>query len=197
MVFALTTSPLAAQNPAMTPAPLAQWPGAEIVDGVAFQGDGSVSVTEGAGGLPIISFWRPILFKEETEKPVAGRMDCKLVATEEPFNARAFDPDALYAAVKETRKEQGFIDFDRLRDVGEHVKQLDVVSRRKDRRAQFVLSYILVRDGERLINIRRNCTFVYRTGVSRPDVIPYLYRYTRVSFAFEPGDGSQPESGEG
>ena len=36
--------PTLAQNPAMTPRPLAEWPGAEIAEGVAFQGDGSVTL---------------------------------------------------------------------------------------------------------------------------------------------------------
>jgi len=181
---------LAAQNPAMTPPPLGEWPGAEIVEGVAFQGDGSVTVSQGEGGIPVISFWRPILFREETRKPIAARMDCKVVASDGLYSADAFDPDALHEAIAETREEQGFEEIARLRDFAQHVKQLDVVSRRNDRRERHVLSYILVRDGARLVDIRRNCTFIYRGGISRPDVIPYVYRYTKVSFAFEPGDGS-------
>ena len=189
-VGTLYAAPLAAQNPAMTPPPLEQWPGAEIVEGVAFQGDGSVSLERGAGGLPIIAFWRPVLFKEDTDKPVAGRMDCKVVATDQPFSEADFDPDARHAAIADARERQGFKDDDRLRDMGEHVRQLDVVGRRRDQRQQYVLSYILVRDGDRLIDVRRNCTFIYGTAVSRPDVLPYVYRYTKISYAFEPGDGA-------
>ena len=76
----LLTTPLAAQNPAMTPPPLAEWPGAEIVEGVAFQGNGSVKLELGAGGLPIIAFWRPVLFKDETKKPVDVCMYLKVVS---------------------------------------------------------------------------------------------------------------------
>ena len=179
-----------AQNTAMTPPPSATWPGAEIVEGVAFQGDGSVTLERGAGGLPIIAFWRPILFKEETRKPIAGRMDCKIVATDQVFAEDDFDPDARHASIAETRKAQGFIDMDRLRDIGDDVRQLDVVGRRGNPLQYYVLSYILVRDGARLIDIRRNCTFLHGEGVSRPDVLPYVYRYTKISYAFEPGDGS-------
>lgn len=196
--FALTLSiavafanPLTAQNPAMTPPPLAEWPGAEIVEGVAFQGDGSVTLSRGAGGLPVLSFWRPILFKENSKKPVAGRMDCKIVATEGPFDEAAFDPDARHASVAEAREQQGFMDMDRLRDIGDNVRQLDVVGRRGQPLQYYVLSYILVRDGERMIDIRRNCTFLHGSGVSRPDVLPYVYRYTKISYAFEPNDGSE------
>lgn len=187
---ALLAAPLAAQNPAMTPPPLEQWPGAEIVEGVAFQGDGSVSLERGAGGLPIITFWRPILFKENTDKPVAGRMDCKIVGVDGPFSEEDFDPEARHASIAQTRAEQGFKDMDSLRDFQDHTKRLDVVGRRSNPRQHYVLSYILARDGDRLVDIRRNCTFVYGKGVSRPDTRPYVYRYTKISYAFEPGDGT-------
>jgi hypothetical protein len=190
----LIASPAAApangQNPAMTPPPSATWPGAEIVEGVAFQGDGSVKLERGAGGLPVLSYWRPILFREDTDRPVAGRMDCKVVGLEESFSKDAFDPDARHASVAETRERQGFKDMDRLRDIGDAVRQLDVVGRRANPRSHYVLSYILVRDGDRLVDIRRNCTFVYGDGVSQPDVLPYVYRYTKISYAFEPGEGA-------
>ena len=190
VLAAIFTAPLVAQNPAMTPPPLAEWPGAEIVEGVAFQGNGSVKLELGAGGLPVIAFWRPVLFKEETKKPVAGRMDCKVVATEQPFDEDDFDPDARHASIATARERQGFKDMDRLRDIGDDIRQLDVVGRRANPRQHYVLSYILVRDGQRMIDIRRNCTFIYGTAISRPDVLPYVYRYTHISYAFEPGAGA-------
>lgn len=187
---AVAVTPLAAQNPAMTPPPLAEWPGVEIVRGVAFQGDGSLTVSEGSGGVPVLSFWRPVLFREETDKPVAGRMDCKVAASDAPFSEDAFDPDALHAASVTARKAQGFKDMDLLRETTDNSRQLDVVGRRADPRQHYVLSYILVRDGNRMINIRRNCTFIYGNGVSKPDVLPYVARYTRFTFAFEPSAGA-------
>ncbi|MEM8725987.1 MAG: carbamoyl-phosphate synthase large subunit [Pseudomonadota bacterium] len=193
VLLALVISPLAAQNPAqidpMQPKPLDQWPGAEIVEGVAFQGDGSVTLEQGAGGLPVLVFWRPILFKENSRKPVAGRMDCRVVASDGLYSEAEFDPDAKHAAVAETRERQGYVDMKRLRDMSDTVKQLDVVGRRANPRSHYVLSYIMVRDGERLIDIRRNCTFVNRAGVSRPDVLPYVHRYTKLSYVFEPNTG--------
>lgn len=179
----------AAQNPAMTPPPLAEWPGVEIVEGVAFQGDGSLTIEQGASGLPVVAFWRPILFREETDRPVAGRMDCRVVAAETVYSEAAFDPDALHDAVAEAREAQGFRDQDRLRDISETMRQLDVVGRRPSAREHFVLSYILVRDGNRLIDIRRNCTFIYGRSIASVDALPYVYRYTKVSFAFEPNTG--------
>jgi len=174
----------------MVPPPLAEWPGAEIVDGVAFQGAGSISLERGAAGLPIIAFWRPVLFKEDSKKPIAGRMDCKVVATDQAFIETDFDPDTRHASIATARSRQGFIDMDRLRDIGDDVRQLDVVGRRANPRQHYVLSYILVRDGDRMIDIRRNCTFIYGKGVSRPDVLPYVYRYTKISYAFTPGVAS-------
>lgn len=192
-VAVLFTAPIAAQNPAMTPSPSTEWPGAEIVSGVAFQGDGSVTLEAGESGLPVLSFWRPVLFKGDTKRPVAGRMDCRVVAADGFYSDAAFDADARHDAVAEARRAQGFIDRDRLRDYSDTVKQLDVVGQRlraEDRPSQvFVLTYLLIRDGERLIDIRRNCTFVYGKGASRPDVLPYVYRYTKFAYAFEPNTG--------
>lgn len=182
-------SPLLA-NPAMTPPPSSTWPGAEIVEGVAFQGDGSVRIEAGSGGLPVLSYWRPILFREDTDGPVAGRMDCKVVGLEGPFSETDFDPAARHDAVAEARERQGFKDMDRLSETGDAIRQLDVVGRRANPRSHYVLSYILVRDGDRLVDIRRNCTFVYGKAISRPDVHPYVARYTKLTYAFEPGDGA-------
>jgi hypothetical protein len=180
-----------AQNPAMTPPRADQWPGAEIASGVAFQGDGSVTHEAGSGGVPVLAFWRPILFREESRRPIAGRMDCRIVASDGRFSDGAFDPDTLHDATKDTRERQGFKDEDVLRDMGDNVRQIDVVGRRNAPHQHYVLSYILVRDGERLIDIRRNCTFLHGEGISRVDILPYVYRYTRLVYAFEPGSGEE------
>ncbi|MDY7097391.1 MAG: carbamoyl-phosphate synthase large subunit [Pseudomonadota bacterium] len=173
----------------MTPPPLTEWPGAEIVSGVAFQGDGAISIDTGTSGLPVLSFWRPILFREDSDRPVSGRMDCKVLASEGAFSDAAFDPQALHEDTKEARARQGLIDEDVLRDLGDNVRQIDIVGRRNAPHQHYVLSYIMVRDGDRLIDIRRNCTFVHGSGVSRIDALPYVYRYTKLSFSFKPGLG--------
>ena len=185
----LTTASLVAQNPGMTPRPLAEWPGAEIAEGVAFQGDGSVTLEASSEtGLPVLSFWRPVLHDEDSRYPVAGRMDCRVAASEGPFEASAFDPEARHAAVAEQREAQGFIDMERLASGDDAIRQLDVVGRRNAPRSYYVLSYIMARDGERLIDIRRNCTFVFGSAASKPDVLPYVNRYTKLSFAFAEQD---------
>lgn len=173
----------------MVPPPLAEWPGVEIAGGVAFQGDGGLSIEQGASGLPVIAFWRPVLFREDTDRPVAGRMDCKVVAADTPYSEDEFNPDAKHDAIAAAREAQGWRDMERLRDISETVRQLDVVGRRANPRQHYVLSYILVRDGARMIDIRRNCTFAYGTAISRPEVLPYVYRYTKISYNFEPNAG--------
>jgi hypothetical protein len=175
----------------MIPSPVSEWPGAEIVEGVAFQGDGGVTIEQGASGLPVLAFWRPILFREDSDKPVAGRMDCRVVAADGAFSEEEFDPEAKHALSADLREAQGFVDMDTLRDYSDTMRQLDVVGRRANPRQHYVLSYILVRDGQRLIDIRRNCTFVYGDAISRPNVLPYVARYTRISFAFEPNTGDE------
>ena len=190
---------LATQNPAMTPRPLADWPGAQIAEGVAFQGDGSVTLEASADtGLPVIAFWRPVLHDEDSRYPVAGRMDCRVAATQGPFDAAGFDPAARHDAVAEQRREQGYIDSERLASGNDSIKQLDVVGRRNAPRSYYVLSYITARDGDRLIDIRRNCTFIFGPAASKPDVLPLVNRYTKVTFAFTPDDGVQSRTeGEG
>ena len=182
-------APALAQNPAMTPPPLAQWPGAEIAEGVAFQGDGSVTLEASAEtGLPVITFWRPVLHDEGSRYPVAGRMDCRVAATQGPFEAADFDPAARHAAVSEARREQGYIDSERLASGTDTIKQLDVIGRRNTPRSYYVLSYVMARDGDRLIDIRRNCTFIFGAAASKPDVLPLVNRFTKLTFAFSEQD---------
>ena len=191
LTVSLTTISTAslAQNPAMTPRPLADWPGAEIAEGVAFQGDGSVTLEASAEtGLPVLAFWRPVLHDEDSRYPVAGRMDCRVVAAEGPFEEAAFAPEARHDAVAEERREQGFIDMERLASGDDTVKQLDVIGRRNSPRSWYVLSYIMAREGERLVDIRRNCTFVFGSAASKPDVLPFVNRYTKFTFAFAEQD---------
>jgi hypothetical protein len=192
-------APALAQNPAMTPPPLAQWPGAEIAEGVAFQGDGSVTLEASAEtGLPVITFWRPVLHDEGSRYPVAGRMDCRVAATQGPFEAADFDPAARHAAVSEARREQGYIDSERLASGTDTIKQLDVIGRRNTPRSYYVLSYVMARDGDRLIDIRRNCTFIFGAAASKPDVLPLVNRFTKITFAIMPDDGAKaPTAGEG
>lgn len=186
----LASGAASAQGP-MTPPPSDQWPGVEIVEGVAFQGDGSITIEAGSGGLPVIAYWRPILFREDSRRPYAGRMDCRVIAADEAFSEDEFDPDAKHAMSADLRESQGYIDEDMLRDMSETVRQLDVVGRRNAPHQHYVLSYILVRDGARLIDIRRNCTFVHDASISRVDVLPYIYRYTKLTYAFDPHTGDE------
>jgi hypothetical protein len=46
----------------------------------------------------------------------------------------------------------------------------------------------MARDGDRLIDIRRNCTFIFGAAASKPDVLPYVNRYTKLIFAFSEQD---------
>jgi len=170
---------------AQNPAPVTEWPGAEIAEGVAFQGDGSVTLEASADtGLPVLTFWRPVLHDEGSRYPVAGRMDCRVAASQGPFSEEDFDPAKRHKAVVEQRKEQGFIDSERLASGTDTVKKLDVIGRRNTPRSYYVLSYIMARDGDRMIDIRRNCTFVFGAAASKPDVLPYVNRYTKLIFAF-------------
>lgn len=195
----LLAAPALAQNPAMTPRPLAEWPGAEIAAGVAFQGDGAVTLEASAQtGLPVITFWRPVLLDEDSRYPVAGRMDCRVAAAESPFDATAFDPESRHASLAKARREEGYIDTETLVSGDDNTRQLDVIGRRHGPRSYYVLSYIMARDGNRMVDIRRNCTFVFGSGASKPDVLPFVNRYTKLTIAFASDNGAQaPTAGEG
>ncbi|WP_301749574.1 carbamoyl-phosphate synthase large subunit [uncultured Erythrobacter sp.] len=184
---------------AQNPAPVDQWPGAEIAEGVAFQGDGSVTLdTSPETGLPVLTFWRPVLHDEGSRYPVAGRMDCRVAAAESPFDAADFDPAARHAAAANARKEQGYTDAEQLASGTDTIKQLDIIGRRNAPRSYYVLSYIMARDGDRLVDIRRNCTFIFGSAASKPDVLPLVNRYTKITFAFTPEISAQaPTGGEG
>lgn len=189
--FSLLLSGAASAQDPMTPPPSEEWPGAEIVDGVAFQGDGSITLETGSSGLPVIAFWRPILFREDERRPYAGRMDCRVVAADGDFSEEEFDIDAKYMANAEIREGQGYIDEDVRRDFSDTTRQIDVIGRRNAPHQHYVLSYISVRDGNRLIDIRRNCTFIHDTSISHVDVLPYIDRYTKLTYAFEPNAGDE------
>ncbi|WP_330661631.1 hypothetical protein [Erythrobacter sp.] len=77
----------------MTPPPLAEYPGAEIVKGVTFLGDTGITLERGESGLPVFACWRPILFKEDTDRPVAGRIDCRFIANDNGFSDAALGYD--------------------------------------------------------------------------------------------------------
>lgn len=189
LLLVTVASPALAQSPAMTPRPLAEWPGAEIAEGAAFQGDGSVTLEASAEtGLPVITFWRPVLHDEGSRYPIAGRMDCRVAATQGPFDAAAFDPVARHKAVAEQRRDQGYLDDEQIVSTNDTAQQLDVIGRRDGPRSYYVLSYISARDGERLIDIRRNCTFLFGRGASKPDVLALVNRYTKITLSFSEQD---------
>ncbi|WP_432200519.1 carbamoyl-phosphate synthase large subunit [Erythrobacter sp. W53] len=181
----LLAGPALAQTPAGSD-PYANWPGVELVEGVAFQGDGGLTLEGSEAGVPVVKFWRPVLFREDTDAPVAGRMDCSVAAAAAEFSEEAFDLDERHEQVEKTRKRSGLRENDRQRDYSDTRRDLHIIGRRKGEREHFVLSYIAVRDGERLVDIRRNCTFIYREGAGDPDWLAYVNRYTKFRFAFEP-----------
>jgi hypothetical protein len=197
--LAAITATISTASLAQTPPPITEWPGAEIAEGVAFQGDGSVTLEASPEtGLPVLSFWRPVLHDEGTRYPVAGRMDCRVVASEAPFSDAAFDPEARHKSVAEARKAQGFIDMDRRASEDDTIRQFDVIGRRNAPRSYYVLSYIMARDGTRLIDIRRNCTFIFGPAASKPDVLPLVNRYTKIITAFAPETSAPaPPAGDG
>ncbi len=126
---------------AQAPAPAQEWPAVELAPGVVFAADGSVEIEAGPGGVPVVTFWRPVLFREESKYPVGGRMDCRVVAATQGYSDAAFDLEATYEAEKSQRKREGHIEEDRARAYDGDVRELDIITRRRKPHDHHVLSY--------------------------------------------------------
>ena len=168
---------------AQAPAPAQEWPAVELAPGVVFAADGSVEIEAGPGGGPGVTFWRPVLFREESKYPVGGRMDCRVVAATQGYSDAAFDLEATYEAEKSQRKREGHVEEDRARAYDGDVRELDIITRRRKPHDHHVLSYIAIKRDTQLVQIRRNCSFVHGYEVGTVDYLAYVNRYTGLRIA--------------
>ena len=171
---------------AQAPAPAQEWPAVELAPGVVFAADGSVEIEAGPGGLPVVNFWRPVLYREESKYPVGGRMDCRVAAAPQSYSDAAFDLEATYEAEKSQRKREGHIEEDRARAYDGDVRELDIITRRRKPHDHHVLSYIAIKRDTQLVQIRRNCSFVHGYEVGTVDYLAYVNRYTGLRIAAPP-----------
>ena len=158
---------------------------AELIPGVVFVGDGSVTRTETAQGLPIVSFWRPVLFGTE-KQPVAGRMDCKITAAIGPYSTAGFDLDTIVKEEQRSRRKAGERDTDRNRQWGDDVRRIDLIGHTRDRAQDYVLTYLAVRTNAEIVDIRRQCRFVHDKLSGKPDFLSYVHRYTALAINLPP-----------
>ena len=152
------------------------WERVELLGGqILFHGEGPVE----AAGENSVSFWRPVTFGE-LDRPVAGRMDCEASATSSTYSDVAFDLDARYAAERPRRTRQGLSEDHVLRDFDTDKRRLDAVTHSFAPHQHQVLSLIVWRAGETLLDIRLTCIFVHGEDEGDPNYASLVYRYTAV-----------------
>ncbi len=173
---------LSAAAPAMAQ-PLGNGALAEEVmfDGaLVFRGDGSISDRVDQDGMDSFHFWRPVLYPAEPW-PVAGRMDCEILARDKPYTPELFDLRARYDAVKDNRRNNGFKDDEPIADLSETMRRLDVSGYAHKPLRRYVVSYIALRDETRLYDIRMDCTFMQGDGAGKPNNAALVHYYTSFS----------------
>lgn len=158
---------------------------AELIPGVVFVGDGSVTRAETAQGLPIVSFWRPVLFGTD-KRPIAGRMDCKLTAAIGPYSKAGFDLDAIVKEEQRSRRKAGERDTDKRRQWGDDVRRIDLIGRTRHHDQDYVLTYLAVRTNAEIVDIRRQCRFIHDKLSDKPDFLSYVNRYTALAISLAP-----------
>jgi len=124
---------------------------------------GEVEVTESVVELDavVVSFWRPVLFGT-SERPIGGRMDCRLGGVCEAYSDALFDIEQRYMDSRERREQSGLND-NRERDYAEEgpVRRLLVTGIAHQPVRRYVLTYIALREGDALYEVRMNCEFKY------------------------------------
>ena len=176
-LLSLGGSGIAAQTPQHQPA--------ELIPGVVFVGDGAVTRAETAQGLPIVSFWRPVLFGTD-KRPIAGRMDCKVTAAIGPYSKAGFDLDTIVKEEQRSRRKVGERDTDRNRQWGDDVRRIDLIGHTRGHAQDYVLTYLAVRTNAEVVDIRRQCRFVHDKLSDKPDFLSYVHRYTALAINLPP-----------
>jgi hypothetical protein len=183
LLLLAATTPAAAQ-----PAPSK---GVELIPGVTFTGDGGLDAAQGPNGEVVATLWRPVQFGP-ADQPLAGRMDCRAAAWREPFSASHFDLDAVFANEEQRLARHDWKEMDRKKAYGPVTSTLDVVGRRSEPRSYIVRTYVAVRSGSDLVNLRRTCTFVRASAALRPDYIAMAARYSGFTLDLPPPATSDP-----
>jgi len=147
----MSATPAAAQSAVQVP----------LFDGaLVLRGEVGVTAEMLSSDSADLSFWRPIQYGP-LDKPIGGRMDCRLAAAVQPFSDAAFNVQAIYEAREPARSRAGQKDEDT--DILEqpNIRRLEVTGRANNPHRHYVLTYLALRDGARLYDIRMNCDFLH------------------------------------
>jgi len=113
-------------------------------------------VREADGAL--LDFWRPVTFGP-AEKPIGGRMDCKLGGVRQDYSDALFDVRQRYRDSRRAREQSGLEDeSDDYAEDG-RVRRLEVTGRANEPHRHYVLTFLAMRADPYLYDIRLNCEF--------------------------------------
>ncbi len=167
-IFLLSATPAAAQSAVQVP----------LFDGaLVLRGEVGVTSETLTSDRADLSFWRPVQYGP-LDKPIGGRMDCRLAGAVQPYTDAAFDVEALYEARKPSRERAGQKDEGTDLLDQPNIRRLEVTGRANDPHRHYVLTYLALRDGARLYDIRMNCDFLHLQDPGKnTDYAAIMHRY--------------------
>ena len=161
-------TPAAAQSAVQVP----------LFDGaLVLRGEVGVTADTRSADSADLSFWRPIQYGSPA-KPIGGRMDCRLAGAVQPFSDAAFNVQALYQARKPACERAGQKDDGTDFLEQPNIRRLEVTGRALEPHRHYVLTYLALRDGARLYDIRMNCDFLHlQDPGSKTDYAAIMHQY--------------------
>jgi len=143
---------------------------------------GEVGVTrdERSADQVSMSFWRPVLFGP-ADRPIGGRMDCELAGVTEPFSEELFDVEARYEASLPRRKKAGLRDETVNAGGAGIIRNLEVTGSANKPHRHFVLTYLAMRAGPTLYDLRMNCEFKHFQNPGDTDYAAIMHRYVDIA----------------
>ncbi len=128
----------------------------------------------------VMSFWRPVLFGTP-EKPIGGRMDCRLGGVREDYSDALFDIEARYEDSEDRREASGLHDGHVYLVQGDKVRRLEISGRANNPHRHYVLTYLAMRDGAALYDIRLNCEFKHLQDPGDTDYAAIMRQYVDLA----------------
>lgn len=143
---------------------------------------GEVAVTESnvEPEASVLSFWRPVLFGT-AERPIGGRMDCRLGGVREAYSDALFDVEARYEDNQSRRLNNGLNDDSVEFEANEAVARLEIVGRANGPHRHYVLTYLALRDGGSLYDIRLNCEFKHLQDPGDVDYAAIMHQFVDLA----------------
>ncbi len=106
----------------------------------------------------LLDFWRPVTFGP-SDRPIGGRMDCKLAGVREDYTDALFDIRQRYRDTREERERSGLDDDSDDYTQSDAIRRLEIVGHAGEPHRHYVLTFLAYRAEPYLYDIRLNCEF--------------------------------------